>query len=90
MPYNNLISRSEVDAFIPEEVAAEVIQAVTAESAALTLCRTIPMGSNTGSSRSYRASPSPTSSTAIQVFHRTCKKMKLEWTGAKLRTHAHS
>jgi hypothetical protein len=46
MPNNNLISRSEVDAFIPEEVAAEVIQAVTAESAALTLCRTIPMGSN--------------------------------------------
>ena len=43
MPYNNLITRDEVDAFIPEEVATEVIQLAAAESAALSLCRTVPM-----------------------------------------------
>jgi hypothetical protein len=43
VPFNNIISRSDVDAFIPEEVAAEVIQVATAQSAALTLCRTVPM-----------------------------------------------
>src|SRR5262245_31625212 len=45
MPYNNIISRADADALIPEEVAAEVIQLATAQSAALTLCRTVPMSS---------------------------------------------
>ena len=43
MPYNNLISRSDADVFIPQEVSAEVIRLATDQSAALTLCRTVPM-----------------------------------------------
>jgi HK97 family phage major capsid protein len=39
VPYDNIISRSDVDAAIPEDIATDVISAVTQESAALTLFR---------------------------------------------------
>ena len=43
MPYNNTISRSEAAALIPEDVAAEIITHLPAQSAALTLFRSVPM-----------------------------------------------
>jgi hypothetical protein len=45
VPYNNLISRDDAAALIPQDVATEVIQLAAQESAALTLCRTVPMSS---------------------------------------------
>jgi HK97 family phage major capsid protein len=45
MPYNSIISRSDADVFMPDEIATEVIQLATQESAALSLCRTVPMSS---------------------------------------------
>ena len=45
MPYNNVITRTEADAFIPTEVAAEVLATAAQQSAALTLFRTTPMSS---------------------------------------------
>jgi HK97 family phage major capsid protein len=47
VPYNNIISRSDVDAFIPEDVATEVLQAAIQQSAALSLFPTITMSSKT-------------------------------------------
>lgn len=44
MPYNNTISRTEAAALIPEEVAAEIVTHLPAESAALSLFRSVPMG----------------------------------------------
>jgi len=44
MPYNNLTSRTDVAALIPEEVADELIRNATEDSAALTLFRRIPVG----------------------------------------------
>jgi HK97 family phage major capsid protein len=44
-PYNSIIGRDDAAAFIPTEVAAEVIQLAAQQSAALTLCRTVPMSS---------------------------------------------
>lgn len=43
MPYNSVISRTEVAALIPEDVAGEVLTNVVAESAALTMFRRIPV-----------------------------------------------
>jgi HK97 family phage major capsid protein len=43
MPYNNTISRSEAAALIPEEVASEIVKHLPAESAALTMFRSVPM-----------------------------------------------
>jgi HK97 family phage major capsid protein len=43
MPYNNTISRSEAAALIPEEVAAEIITHLPAQSAALSMFRSVPM-----------------------------------------------
>lgn len=37
MPYNNVISRTEASAFIPEDVAADVIESAVEQSAALSL-----------------------------------------------------
>ena len=45
MPYNNLLTRAEADALIPVEVATEVIQLAAAQSAALSLARTVTMSS---------------------------------------------
>lgn len=45
--YNSLISRSDVDVFMPEEVAAEVIQSAVASSAALRLFPSTPMSTKT-------------------------------------------
>jgi HK97 family phage major capsid protein len=42
--YNNTISRSEAAALIPEEVAAEIVKHLPAESAALSMFRSVPMG----------------------------------------------
>lgn len=39
MPYSNVISRSNASALVPEDVAGEVLQGVTRESAALSLFR---------------------------------------------------
>jgi HK97 family phage major capsid protein len=45
--YNNIISRSDVDTFIPEEVATEVLQAAVQQSAALSLFPHINMSTKT-------------------------------------------
>jgi HK97 family phage major capsid protein len=47
MPYNNIISRSDVDVFLPEEQATEVLQAAIEQSAALRFFRTVPMSTKT-------------------------------------------
>lgn len=44
MAYNNIISRTDASALIPEEVAQEVISKATDQSAALSLFRRIPVG----------------------------------------------
>jgi HK97 family phage major capsid protein len=46
MPYNSLISRSDVQALIPEDVAAGVIESAVEESAVLSLFPRIQMSSN--------------------------------------------
>jgi HK97 family phage major capsid protein len=45
--YNNIVSRADVDAFIPEEVATEVLQAAIQQSAALSLFPNITMSTKT-------------------------------------------
>jgi hypothetical protein len=45
--FNNIISRADVDAFIPEDVATEVLQAAVQSSAALSLFPTVPMSTKT-------------------------------------------
>ena len=44
IPYSNVISRSEVSGFLPEDVVAELIQGSTEQSAAMQLFRTIRLG----------------------------------------------
>jgi integrase len=44
MPFDNIISRSDAAATIPEDVVAEVIEAAAAQSAALSLFRRVNMG----------------------------------------------
>jgi HK97 family phage major capsid protein len=46
MAYNNVISRSEVQALIPEQVASQVLEGVVRESAALSLLPHVPMATN--------------------------------------------
>lgn len=46
MSYTNIVSRSDVQALIPEDVASEVIQSAVEESAALNLFRRVTMSSN--------------------------------------------
>jgi HK97 family phage major capsid protein len=46
VPYNNVISRSEVQALIPEDVASGVLEGVVRESAALSLLPRTTMSSN--------------------------------------------
>ena len=43
MPYNNIISRSDAAALIPEDVAPDIIKRATEQSAALTLFRRVNM-----------------------------------------------
>lgn len=47
MPYNNIISRAEIDALIPTDIASEVIAAATQESAALSLFRSAQLSTKT-------------------------------------------
>jgi HK97 family phage major capsid protein len=47
VPFNNIISRSDVDAFIPEDVATEVLQAAVQSSAALSLFPSVSMSTKT-------------------------------------------
>jgi hypothetical protein len=47
VPFNNIISRADVESFIPEDVATEVLQAAVQSSAALSLFPTVPMSSKT-------------------------------------------
>lgn len=42
MPYNSLISRTDAAALIPEEVSAEIIKSVPAQSAVMQLARRLP------------------------------------------------
>jgi HK97 family phage major capsid protein len=44
MPYNNLVSRTDAGALIPEEVANDMIRRATDESATLRLFRRVPVG----------------------------------------------
>lgn len=46
MPYNNLVSRANVQALIPEDVSNAVLQGAVAESAALSLFPRITLASN--------------------------------------------
>lgn len=46
MAYNNLVSRSNVQALIPEEIASGIIQSATTASAALSLFPRVQMSSN--------------------------------------------
>lgn len=46
MPYDNIISRSDVQALIPEDVAAGVLQSAIDQSAALSLFRRVTMSTN--------------------------------------------
>jgi HK97 family phage major capsid protein len=43
MPFDNIISRTDAGALIPEDVAAAVVQGATEQSAGLTLFRRVPM-----------------------------------------------
>src|SRR4051812_2100307 len=47
IPFNNIISRTDAEAFIPEDVATEVLQAAIQQSAALSLFPNVPMSSKT-------------------------------------------
>ena len=44
MPFNNLTSRTDAGALIPEEVSTEMIRRATDSSAALTMFRRVPVG----------------------------------------------
>lgn len=46
MPYTNIISRTDADALIPEEVSNEMLTGIEGQSAALELFRRIPVGTN--------------------------------------------
>lgn len=46
MPYNNIISRTDVQALIPEDVSNVMLQNLQAESASLTLSTRIPVATN--------------------------------------------
>jgi HK97 family phage major capsid protein len=46
LPYNNIISRTDVQALIPEDVSNVMLHNLEAESAALTLSTRIPVSSN--------------------------------------------
>lgn len=46
MPFNNLTSRTDAQALIPEEVSTEMLRLATTQSATLQLFRRIPVGRN--------------------------------------------
>ena len=46
MPYSNVITRSEAQALIPEQVSMEILTNLESESAALSMFRSIPMSTN--------------------------------------------
>src|SRR5687768_16161907 len=46
MPYNNIISRTDAQALIPEEVSQVMMTNIQTESAALNLFRRVPMSTN--------------------------------------------
>lgn len=46
MAYNNLVSRTDSSALIPEEVSKEMLRIATADSAVLRLFRRVPVGRN--------------------------------------------
>lgn len=46
MPYNNLVSRTDVSALVPEEVSAAMLTTLSASSAVLSLATRIPLARN--------------------------------------------
>lgn len=46
MPYNNVISRADAQALMPEEVSREMLGKLTEQSAALTMFREVPVARN--------------------------------------------
>jgi len=46
MPYDNIVSRTDAAALIPEEVSREMLRSTTEQSAALQMFRQIPVGRN--------------------------------------------
>lgn len=46
MPYDNVITRNDVQALIPEEVSAVMLESIEADSAALTMFKNVPISVN--------------------------------------------
>jgi hypothetical protein len=62
VPYNSIISRTNAQAMIPEQVSQAMLTSLQANSAALALFQRIPIATNQTRLPVLAALPSPTSS----------------------------